>query len=71
METGQKASTKGVHFYPMIIDSCSLSFSNINYVVFSLCALTMGAGASVDHQVGNGKQSVHRVSSSVSNVVVL
>lgn len=29
----------------------------------------MGAGASVNHPAGNGKQSVHRVSSSVSGFV--
>lgn len=68
VETWQKASCP---LYPMIIDSCSFWFSNINYVLFSLCILTMGAGASVDHPVGNGKQSVYHVSSSVSNLVVL
>lgn len=29
----------------------------------------MGAGASVNHPAGNGKQSVHRVSSNVSGFV--
>lgn len=66
--TGQKASFP---LRPMLIDSCSFWLSNINYVLFSLCVLTMGAGARVHHPAGNGKQSARRVSSSGSNLVVL